>query len=81
MGETEATTRSTEARRSKGGEANLELASLDLGDVEHVVDELEQVPRAALDHAELLRLLGSERPGEPLQDDPGKADDRVQRGS
>jgi hypothetical protein len=63
----------------KGPEAKFKLPRLDLREVEHLVDEGEQMPGAHADHAELLGLFRAQRPGEPLQDDPGEADDRVER--
>ena len=44
----------------------LHLARLDLGQVEHVVDELQQVPRAGEDVAEVLLVL-ARRPGRPCR--------------
>ena len=58
---------------------DLKLLGFDLRDVEHVVDQLEEVARAATHHAELFRLLGGQGAGEPLEDDPCEADDRVER--
>ena len=49
--------------------AHLQLPGLDLGDVEHVVDERQQVAGAVADHLELLALLRVQRPGQPLEDD------------
>ena len=78
-GFTEALTFSMTSLQIEGRDVKLELARLDLRDVEHVVDELEQVPRAAPDHPELLDLLRVQRACQTLQHDPGEADDRVQR--
>ena len=40
---------------------------------------MQQVPRAALDHPQLLRLLRRQRPGQSLQDDARETEDRIQR--
>ena len=56
-----------------------QLACLDFGDIQHVIDQRQQVARAVPDHAHLLGLLEIERPRQPLQQDTGEADDGVER--
>src|SRR5882757_6438641 len=59
-------------------EVQFHFARFDLGEIEQVVDEREQVLCAGLHRAQLLLLVGVERPRELHQEGPGKADDRVQ---
>ena len=63
------------------GERQLELARLDLGEVEHVIDQAEQMAAVALDALEhgqrLLRRLAVDA----VEDQLGVADDGVERGA
>ena len=63
------------------GERQLELARLDLGEVEHVIDQAEQMAAVALDPLEhgqrLLRRLAVDA----VEDQLGVADDGVERGA
>ncbi len=61
-----------------GGEFRFGFSRVDLGEIEQVVDEGEQVIGTGLHRAELFFLVGVERPGELHQKGPGKADDGVQ---
>ena len=54
---------------------DFELPRFDLGDIEHVVDERQQVTGTGADHFELLGLLRIQGPGQPLEDDAGETDD------
>nr|GEU28476.1 hypothetical protein [Tanacetum cinerariifolium] len=56
-----------------------DLAGLDLGHVEDVVNQREQVARAGADGVELLVLLRGERAGKLHQQRARKADDGVER--
>ena len=56
-----------------------QLTRLDFGDIQHVVDQRQQVARAVPDHAHLLGLLEIERSRQPLQQDTGEANDGVER--
>ena len=58
-----------------------QLAGLDLGQVEDLVDQSEQVAAAALDPAERRALLLVERPVHAGEERVGEAEDRVHRRS
>src|SRR6202008_5116110 len=60
-------------------EAELDLAVFDLGEVEQIVDQREQVLAARLYRLQLLLLVGVERPRQLHQQRAGEADDRVER--
>ena len=57
----------------------LDLTRLDLGEVEHVVDQREQVVARREDVVEVLRLLLVDLAEQPLLQHLREADDRVQR--
>ena len=57
----------------------LDLAGLHLGQVEDVVDELQEMPGAGEDVAEELLVLGGDRPHLAVVHELGEADDAVQR--
>ena len=57
----------------------LHLAGLDLRQIEHVVDQLQQVPGAGEDVAEVLPVLRRDRPDLAVVHQLGEADDRVER--
>ena len=57
----------------------LDLSGFDLGEVEEVVDQKEQVLGARLDAAELLLLVAGEGPRQLHQERAGEADDGVER--
>ncbi len=57
----------------------LDAARGDLGEVEHVVDEREQVPAAGVDVADVLHLPVVQGAEELLLEQLGEADDRVER--
>ena len=59
----------------------LHLARFDLGQVEHVVDELQQMARALEDVAEVLLLRVGHRAGLAALDECREADDGVERGA
>ena len=59
--------------------AEVELARLDLGQVEHVVDQAQQVVAAAADVAQELLMLGRCHRHSARVQQLGEADDRVQR--
>ena len=52
---------------------------LDLGQIEHVVDQAEQVAAVGLDVGERLAQFGRHLAVELVEDDLGEAQDRVQR--
>ena len=60
-------------------ELELDLPRFDLGEVEHVVDEREQVVSGGQDVVEVLRLLFVDIADHPLAQHLREADDRVQR--
>src|SRR5712692_8694449 len=59
----------------------LELARFDLGQIEHVVDQLEQMLSRLLDVAQKPLLAIGERGADLLRQQPGEAKDRVERGA
>ncbi len=61
------------------GEHEPHAPGLDLGDVEDRGDELEEVLPLLHDDAEVLALLGGERPAQPLEHHLGVADDARER--
>ena len=68
----------TTCARSTGSGLELHLARLDLRQVEHVVDQLEQVTRAREDVAQELLLLGRHRAHLAVVHQLAEADDGVQ---
>ncbi len=60
---------------------DLELPGFDLGKIENVIDQGQQVLGALLDHPQLLALLLIQRTRDLLEDDPGEADDGVEGGA
>src|SRR5215831_2668268 len=58
---------------------DLHAAGFDLGEVEKLVDQVEQVFRADENLLEILLLKISNLPAGSPQNDTGKADDRIQR--
>jgi len=68
----DAATSSITSLQSVGDELQLHFARLDLGEIEQVVDQREQVLRPALDGAQLLLLVGVERPGSFISSVPVK---------
>ena len=63
------------------GQLELHLAGLDLGQVEHVVEQGQQVPAGVADVAEVVLLPFVQVAEHPLQQDLGEPDHRVQRGA
>ena len=63
----------------EGSDGKLQLAGLDFGNIQHIVDQGQQMAGAVLNHGHLLVLLLVQRPGQPLEHDAGKADDGVER--
>src|SRR6266850_622299 len=63
----------------RGLEIELDLPCLNLGQIEQIVDQREQVLRAGLNSAELLVLIRVQRPGQLHEQRPGEADDRIER--
>ena len=68
-------------RRVEGRQVQLHLAGLDLGEVEDVVEQREEVPAGVANVAEVVLLTVVEVAEHALQQDLGEADDRVQRGA
>ena len=62
-----------------GLELELDVAGLDLGQIEQVVDDRQQVLAVRLHGLELLPLLGGQRTAEPHQDRPGEPEHGVER--
>src|ERR1700694_324127 len=62
-------------------EVSFPLARLDLGQVQQVIDDRQQMAAARLHSLQLLFLLRVQRAGQLHQQGAGKADDRVQGGS
>ena len=69
------------SRRSVARERERHPAGLDLGEIEHVVDEPEQVTPVAEHGFEKLPLHLGDLPDTAAQDQVGEADDRVERRS
>src|SRR5215510_14344638 len=63
----------------EGFGVDLHPAGFDLGEVEKLVDQTEEVFRANQNLLEILLLQISNLPAGSSQNDTGKADDRVQR--
>src|SRR5690606_8999813 len=63
----------------EGGGAQLELAGLDLGEVEDLVDHAQEVFAAGADDVDALAVAGGEVGF--LEQDVGVADDAVERGA
>ncbi len=66
------------AQRERG-DLELDLAGLDLGQVEHVVDQRQQMVAGREDVVQVLLLLGVDVAEHPLPQHLREADDRVQR--
>ena len=66
-------------RQVEAAELQLHPPGLDLGQVEDVVDERQQVAAGGQDVVEVLLLLVVELAEQPLQQHLGEADDRVER--
>src|SRR5690606_3609674 len=60
---------------------DFELPGLDLGDIQDIVNQRQQMAGAVTNHCKLLVLLFIKRTGKSLKYDSGKADDRVERRS
>ena len=73
------TTLSSTGRSSKRLVCDLQLTGLDLREIQHIVDQGEQVLGTIGDHSELLLLLLVQGPGQLLQEDPREPDDGVER--
>ena len=61
-------------------ELQFHLAGLDLGDVQDIVDQAQEVLTAVVDGLQVLPLHIGDRTVDPLEDDAGEADDGVERG-
>src|SRR5689334_12826201 len=57
----------------------LELLGLDLGHVEHVVNQVQEMPAALVNHAGVFGVLRGQGAEHPRPHNVGKADDGVQR--
>ena len=71
--------RSSSARRSNDGVLQLHPAGLDLGQVEDLVEQLEQVLAGAVDVAEVLLLALVDVAEHPLEQHLGEPEDGVER--
>ena len=65
-------------RQVEDGGGQLHTPGLDLGEVQDVVDEREEVLAGGVDIPEVLVLLGVQLPEHPLEQHLGEADDGVQ---
>ena len=73
------TSRTTFAEVEGPRVVELHLPRLDLREIEHVVDELEQVVALVEDVAQVLLVVGGDRPDLPVVHELREADDRVER--